>query len=281
MKKNALIAIILAFSLFSCEEQQPTPSKTQPENTSKSIPEKVVQKFENKGHELVYNMVQKTGDYNKFLEKKDVIYTYTYQTPDNKTDISLEKYIFDGELSSGTYKKHERTFANLEGSVEQGYDGNEFWLKHNGELLNDEKLLQRVAFSRPTNFYWFAMLPKLLDPGLHYEHLEEKTIDNVKYDVVKVTFETTEDKPKDIYQVYINKETNLVDQFLFTVADFGRMEPLLMKVEYETIEGILIPTKRKYKASDWEATESNDPWVNVNWTDIKFNNKLTIADFQS
>ena len=44
---------------------------------------------------------------------------------------------------------------------------------------------------------------------------------------------------------------------------------------------MLIPTKRKYKASDWEATESNDPWVNVNWTDIKFNNNLTIADFQS
>ncbi len=46
-------------------------------------------------------MVQKVGDCGKIYNKKSVEYTYTYQTPDNKTDISTEKYIFEGELSYG------------------------------------------------------------------------------------------------------------------------------------------------------------------------------------
>lgn len=237
--------------------------------------------FQNKGHELVYTMVEKVGDYNKLLENKDVSYTYTYQTPDGKTDISNERYIFAGELSYGRYEKHERTLPQLEGIIEQGFDGKEYWLKHNGESLTDESFLKRVAFNRPTNFYWFTMMQKLLDPGLNYEHLGEKTIGDQDYDIIKVTFSSEGDKPTDIYQLYINKKTSLVDQFLFTVADFGKMEtPNLMKLEYEEINGFLIPTKRLYKQSTWDAEETDKPWIKVNWSDIKFNVKLTKEDFK-
>lgn len=277
MKINLLAIVIVGFSIVACKNEQKPTEKVQQEKQTK---ENVQQKFQNKAHELVYNMVQKVGNYNKFLEKKDVIYTYTYTTPDGKTDMSTEKYIFNGELSYGDYKKHERTLASLEGLMEQGYDGNEHWLKSNGAIVNDEELLEMVAFNRPTNFYWFAMMPKLLDPGLNYEYLEEKNINNRIYEVVKVSFESKDNKPKDIYQLYINKETNLVDQFLFTVMDFGKTEPLLMKVEYENIEGLLMPTKRKYKGSNWNAEVTDNPWTLVNWTDIKFDNKLTKADFE-
>lgn len=275
MKINLLTIVILGLSVVSCKNE-PTEKANQKDQTK----EEVQQKFQNKAHELVYDMVQKVGDYSKFLEKEDVIYTYTYTTPDGKTDISTEKYMFNGELSYGAYKKHERTFSNLDGLIEQGYDGDEYWLKNNETVINDEKLLKRVAFNRPTNFYWFAMMPKLLDPGLNYEYIEEKNINGTKYNVVKITFEIKDKAPKDIYQLYINKETKLVDQFLFTVMDFGKSEPLLMKVQYENIEGLLLPTKRKYKGSNWDAEVTDDPWTIVNWTDIKFGNKLTKADFK-
>ena len=233
--------------------------------------------FKNKAHELVYNMVQKVGTYQDLLNKKDVVYTYTYKTPDGKTDISTEKYLFDGELSYGKYTQHERTFPKISGAIEQGYDGKEYWLKSEDSVYTDEKSLKIVAFKRPTNFYWFAMFQKLLDPGLNYEHKGERSIDNNSYDVINVSF--TSDKPTDIYQVFINKKTGLVDQFLFTVADFGKMDARIMKVEYEKIDGLLIPTKRKYKKSDWNATIDDKPWITVNWTDIKFNNGFTKDDF--
>ena len=270
MKFNLLIIIVLSSLLVACNNNKPTNAK-----------ENVTQKFQNKGHELVYEMVQKVGDYSKLRDKQNVIYTYTYQTPDGKTDISTEKYIFEGELSYGAYNRHERTFVQLEGLIEQGFDGSEYWLKHNGQVLNDEKLLKRVAFNRPTNFYWFAMMQKLLDPGLNYEHIGQTSIDGKDYDIVKVTFSSQNGKPTDIYQLYINKKTSLVDQFLFTVADFGKMEtPNLMKLEYEEIDGMLIPTKRLYKKSTWNADVSEEPWIKVTWSDIKFNNDLTKDFFQ-
>lgn len=277
MKVNLVAIVILVFLITSCKnEQKSTDEKSQ----EKQIKEEVQQKFQNKGHELVHTMVKKVGDYSKFLNKEDVIYTYTYKTPDGKTDISTEKYMFNGELSYGAYETHERTLSNLEGFMEQGYDGNEYWLKIDGTIIKDEASLEKVAFNRPTNFYWFAMMPKLLDPGLRYEYLGEEVMDEPKFDVVKVSFESKDDKPKDIYQVYINKETQLVDQFLFTVMDYGKTEPFLMKVEYENVEGLLIPTKRKYKASNWDAEVTDEEWTLVNWTDIKFNNGLTKADFK-
>ena len=137
-----------------------------------------------------------------------------------------------------------------------------------------------MAFKRPTNFYWFAMFQKLLDPGLNYAYVKEEKINDTLYDVVKIGFSAS-DKPTDIYQVYINKQTNMVDQFLFTVADFGKMDtPLLMQVDYEKIDNLHIPTKRKYKQSNWDAEVTDKPWVEVNWTNIKFNNGLAEADFK-
>jgi len=121
MKTKLFLCGLLSSLLFiSCKE---------PLKETKVVQVKQ-QNFQNKGHELVYNMVQKVGDYHKLSEKKDVVYTYTYQTPDGKTDISTEKYIFDGEISYGRYDKHQRVFADLEGTIEQCYDGKEFWLKH-------------------------------------------------------------------------------------------------------------------------------------------------------
>ncbi len=274
MKTFFLTTIVLGCLMVSCtsaDQVDQASEVSQEENTTIA--------FQNEGHKLVYDMVQKVGTYSDFLDRKNVIYTYTYQTPDGKADISTEKYIFNGELSYGAYNQHERTFPQLEGPIEQGFDGSEYWLKHNGESLTEEALLKRVAFNRPTNFYWFAMMQKLLDPGLNYEHLGEKSMDGTNYDIVKVSFQTKDDKPTDIYQLYINKETSLVDQFLFTVADFGVMDtPNLMKLQYEEVDGLLIPTKRQYKRSNWDADVSEEPWINVTWSNIKFNNELTKED---
>jgi len=270
MKFDILIIPILGILIWSCKD------KSDIKASPVTIPS-----FQNKGHELVDKMVQKVGNYSTLKKRKDVVYTYTYETPDGKTDISTEKYIFDGELSYGLYHQHQRSLPDLEGPIEQGYDGNEFWLRHNGKIINDTTHLKRVAFNRPTNFYWFTMFQKLLDPGLNYEYMGEKKINDIAYDMVKITFNSKNETPTDIYQLYINKNTSLVDQFLFTVADFGVMEtPNLMKLQYEKIDGMLLPTKRYYKKSNWNADISEKPWIYVNWTHIEFNANLSIDDFK-
>lgn len=271
-----ILTIVLSFllTMISCN------NTSEKEVKEVIVQEKATINFQNKGHELVYDMIEKVGDYQKLRSKNDVVYTYTYTTPDGKTDISTEKYIFDGELSYGEYKQHQRTLPQLEGTMEQGYDGKSYWLKANGVLVNDTTALKRVMFSRPTNFYWFTMFQKLLDPGLRYEYLGEKEMDNKNFDIVKVSFESKNGKPSDIYQIYINKETGIVDQFLFTVVDFGVIEkPLLMQMEYEELDGFLIPSKRKYKKSTWDSEVTEAPWTLVDWSDIRFDNNLKKEEF--
>ncbi|MDO6437829.1 hypothetical protein Q4534_10440 [Cyclobacterium sp. 1_MG-2023] len=266
MKLNLQTLLIITVLFMSCKEQKGSDEKTS---------------FQNKGHQLVYEMVQTVGDYSKLAEKKDVVYTYKYQTPDGKTDLSTEKYIFDGELSYGAYKQHERTLPEYEGLIEQGYDGKAYWLRHKGNYIDDPVSLKRVKFNRPTNFYWFTMFQKLLDPGLTYEYLGEKSIEEKRYDIVKISFDSINEKPTDIYQIYINKDTKLVDQFLFTVAEVGVIDqPLLMKLEYEEIDGLLIPTQRIYKGSNWEAEVTDAPWIKVTWSNIQFNNGLSRTIFE-
>lgn len=260
--------LLIGVFLWSCQGKA----------TKEEAPEQTVT-FQNKGHELVYQMTQKVGSYQDLLNLKDVVYTYTYQTADQKEDISIEKYIFDGEWSYGRYEKHERTLSDMEGTIEQGYNGETFWLKEDGERVEDEAAMKRVIFNRKTNFYWFAMFQKMLDPGLKYTYMDEATVDGQVYDIVEVSFDT--EQPSDLYRLYINQETLLVDQFLFTVVDFNMVDtPLLMKVTYENVDGILIPTQRKYTKANWDGENLTDSWTQVQWTNIKFNNNLSKQLFE-
>lgn len=270
MKIDIKIFFIILIFAISCNTK----------NNEKEVSKTIVE-HNKKGLKLVAQLVEKVGSYKDLLNKNDVIYTYTYTTPDGKADVSTEKYLFDGELSYGKYEKHERTLTNLVGTIEQGFDGAEFWLKNEGEIIRDSIALNRVKFNRPTNFYWFTMFQKLLDPNLIYEYLGEQIINKISYDIVRISFESKDENPTDIYQIYINKETQLVDQFLFTVADFGVIqEPYIMQMEYEKVDGMLIPSKRKYKKSTWDAIITQEPWITVDWTDISFNNGLTESDFK-
>lgn len=271
----SLITVIFLVLFSSCKHE------SSEKNTSSEVEVRNPKNFINKGHKLVYELIATVGTYEQLRAKHDVVYTYTYMTPDNKSDVSTEKYIFANELSYGAYGKHERTLPGLAGVLEQGYDGKEYWLKADGNIVNDVDALKRVQFNRPTNFYWFTMFQKLLDPGLHYTYLGEQKVDDQIYDIVKITFELDNDKPTDIYQLYINSETGLVDQFLFTVADFGVIDtPYLMQLDYEEIDGFLIPTQRKYKTSNWNADVSTAPWTRVTWSDIRFDTGLSETDFK-
>ncbi len=272
---KSIMVIIFSMLLTACGNKE---AKTK--ETTKTV-EVQMPEFQNKGHELVYKMIQEAGSYKDLLNLKDIVFNYTYRTPDQKEDISIESYIFDGELSHATYLKHERTLPDLKGKMQQGFNGKDFWLKIDGQEITDSTAIASVTFTRKTNFYWFAMMQKLLDPGINYEYLGQDNIEDKLYDIVKITYSTAEDVASDTYQLYINPETHLVDQFLFTVVSKNVTDPLLMRVEYENVDGILLTTYRKYTKSDWEANVINEAWVEEITKDIKFNQNLDRALFNN
>jgi hypothetical protein len=125
------------------------------------------------------------------------------------------------------------------------------------------------------------MMQKLLDPNIIYEYLEKEKIDDTLDDIVKMTFATTNVSATDTYKLYINPKTHLVDQFLFTVVSKKVTDPILMRVKYEKVEGILLTTYRKYTKSDWNANVLQDAWVEELTKDIKFNQKLDKSLFDN
>lgn len=72
-----------------------------------------------------------------------------------------------------------------------------------------------------------------------------------------------------------------MDQFLFTVMDFGREEPLLMKVDYVEAEGLMLPAMRRYAPSNWEGEVADDAaWVLEICEEIRFDNGFRKSLFE-
>ena len=231
---------------------------------------------------LVERMVAEVGGIERLNSLKDVEYTYTYHDlTEDKKDVSVERYIFDGELSWARYEVHEKyVVPHLQGAIIQGYNGRESWMTINGELAEDPQLMKLCDFLRKANYYWFTMMFKLLDPGMQYKYTGTRTVDTIEYDLVEINFGEGVGDVQDSYLLYINPDTKLVDQFLFTVRDFGIEEPFLMKVEYDEVEGLRLPARRKAVAADWEGVPKNDNWVSLIFTNIKFNNGFSRSMFE-
>lgn len=231
--------------------------------------------------QLIVEVVSRTGSYEKLSSLVDVAYTYT--TSDSATgaqDISKERYIFNGELSWAKYVRHEmHVFPDKKGEIIQGYNGKESWITIDGKLIDDPMAIKLSDFLRKTNFYWFAMMQKLLDPGINYSYEGTKLVNGINYELVKITFETGVGDVSDTYLLYINPNTKLVDQFLFTVMDFNITDPYLMLVEYEQMDGIKLPVKRKLIKSNWNGDLLEDNWMLEIMSDIKFDNGFKKEDF--
>ena len=231
---------------------------------------------------LIEGVVQAVGGKDKFYALKDVEYQYTYlDHSDSKRDVSIERYVFDGELSWGQYTVREKyAFPQLEGEIISGYNGKESWATLNGQLITDPQAYKLIDFTRKTSYYWFAMMYKLLDPGMTYTYKGTRTVSGIDYDVVEISFEPGIGDVQDTYVLYINPQTHLVDQFLFTVLDFGVSDPLLMKVEYEEVAGLKLPTRKKFAPADWEGNIKQDVWVDEISENIKFNNGFSRDIFE-
>ena len=224
-----------------------------------------------KARALVEQMVKAVGGRERLRRLRDVQYTYAYRLPDGKEDVSIERYVFDGELSWARYTKREAVvLPQLEGEMIQGFDGQSSWMIVAGKRVRDPKLLKMADFLRKTNYYWLTMMFKLLDPGVHHSYQGEATLDGRRFHVVKIGFSRGVGDVQDTYVLYINPETKLVDQFLFTVLDFGIKEPNLMRVRYETIEGLKLPTYREYARATWDGKVLEPKWTKEISTKFRF-----------
>lgn len=220
------------------------------------------------------------GGWDDLYDKKDVQYTYTYLMGDGKKDISTERYIFDSEASYGKYSTNEvNAMPGTEGEVVQFYDGAKAMAMVDGKVIDDPAATGGADFLRRANHFWFVMPYKLADKGNIFKSLGKEDYNGISYDKLEVTYDpaVTGKEQNDIYILYINPETKLIDRFFFSLPAMGVNVPAIAaNYTYEDVNGQKVATKRAYfmPNAKGEYDEAN-PSIAQTLENIKFNNGFT------
>lgn len=239
------------------------------------------QNSDEKSTELLNALVSVNGGYQKLATKKDVQFHYVYDNFAKGKDVSTERHIFDGEHSWASYEQHDlNVMPGQRGIALQSYVDSKPALTLNGKKITETKAIGGTVFLRKVNFYWFTMMYKLQDPGTNYKYLGTEKVGDITYDKVSLKYdaEVTKKEKNDEYILYFNPKTHLIDQFLFSLPDWGIEKPILkMTLSYENVDGILISTIRKgFKPKKKGGFE---PIGVYTFSQIKFNNNFKKEDF--
>ncbi|MEM7573070.1 MAG: hypothetical protein AAF433_09225 [Bacteroidota bacterium] len=245
---RALFLLFLITSLTACTSEPTVDDK-------QSVEEEVV----DPALEWIDGMLEAMGGLEQYQALEDVTYTYARQTADGLERLSEEIYHYPSEWSYGRYFESRNPANDQEtGELTQYFAHDSTWVTFNGVLVDDPAQQQRARFVRKTNFYWLNMFFKLRDPGLTYELGEERELYGQTYQTLSVSFEEGVGDAKDIYLLYLNTETKLVDYFLYTVMEFDHPDPSMMKIDYAEVGGLLWPVRRAAVSSNWEGELPED-----------------------
>lgn len=121
----------------------------------------------------------------------------------------------------------------------------------NGEEVADPKDLVTFGYRRFINdTYWLLMGFKSFDPGVSREYAGEKTdACGHKYDVVRFSFDKVGLTPGDVYWMWVNRDTGLVDEWHMKLeGSKPEDEPsAVLFHDYRRFGGLLISTRREMK----------------------------------
>lgn len=230
---------------------------------------------------LLDALVAENGGYHTLAAKKDVQFHYVYDNFEKGKDVSTERHIFNGEHSWASYEQHDlNVMPGIKGMAIQSYVDSKPALILDGKAITNEKAIDGTVFLRKVNFYWFTMMYKLKDPGTNYKYLGTEQVGDITYDKVSLIYDAdiTKKEKNDEYILFFNPDTHLVDQFYFSLPDWGIEKPILkMTLTYEEVDGILVSTIRK----GFMPSETGDyvPIGVYTFSDIKFNNGFKKEDF--
>lgn len=269
--KSFLIALLILTNLIACRQVDKQVIKEEKE-------EKRQIDYTNPSS-ILTALEAAHGGWNHMRSKNDVEYHYEYTVPEGEADISTERYIFDDEISFGYYTMHEiNTMPTEKGIVTHLFDGEKTTITLNENTIKKERTIAIAEFVRRANYFWFVMPYKLNDPGTISKYLGTEVYNDITYTKLEVTYDakTTGKAENDIYILYVNPETKLIDRFYFSLPFAGIKAPVIMAdYEYESIEGQKLATKRNYYLPKVDGTYDTVPGILQKLSKIKFNNGFT------
>lgn len=268
--KPIVVATVTLLNLTACKENKPqiTEDKETAQKIDLTTPSVLLAAI-NKAH----------GGWNHIQSKKDIEYHYEYTVPEGQADISTERYIFENEISFGHYTRHEiNTLPTEKGIVTHLFDGDKTKVTLNGNIIEKERTLAIAEFVRRANYFWLVMPYKLNDPGSIAKYLGTEVHNDISYYKLEVTYDAdvTGKEKNDIYILYVNPDTYLIDRFYFSLPFLGINAPVILaEYTYETVEEQKLATNRIYFLPDAEGTYGKSPSITQTLSQITFNNGFT------
>ncbi|TRX59067.1 hypothetical protein FNH22_11100 [Fulvivirga sp. M361] len=278
---SAILLTTMSLLTSSCSDK-PTSEAVTEEKEPEVVTEEV--KYDvNDVSSIIKAVEMAAGSWDKLWEQKDVEFNYQYLQADGKKDISVERYIFDNEASWARYTTHEvNVMPDAEGEVIQSFNGESASASMDGKIMEDPAAVGLADFLRRANYFWFTMNFKLGNPGTRHEYMGQETVNGKTYDKVSVSYhaEAVGKPQNDVYIVYVNPETKLIDRFLFSLPAFGVNDPvLLMEVGYSDINGLKLPTNRNVYMPNEQGEYPETPSLRQISENVKFNNGFSTEDF--
>jgi hypothetical protein len=119
----------------------------------------------------------------------------------------------------------------------------------NGQAVADPAELLKFGYGRFINdTYWLLMGFKSFDPGVTRAYEGEKTNDcGAVYDVVRFSFQDVGLTPGDVYWMWVNRRTGLVDQWHMKLEGSKPEDApsVVMFRDYRRVGGLLVSTRRE------------------------------------
>lgn len=269
-RKALILATVILLNLTACNEKKR-------QITEEKV---IVPKIDLTDPSVLLAAIEKAhGGWNHLRSKNDVEYHYEYTVPEGKADISTERYIFDDEISFGHYTRHEiNTLPTENGIVTHLFDGEKTKITLNGDTIEKERTIAIAEFVRRANYFWFVMPYKLNDPGTISKYLGTEVHNDITYAKLEVTYDAaaTGKAENDIYILYVNPDTHLIDRFYFSLPFVGMNAPVILAdYTYEMVEGQKLATNRIYFLPDAKGAYGETPSITQTLSQIKFNNRFT------
>lgn len=149
-----------------------------------------------------------------------------------------------------------------------GFDGANVWVSPVADAYPGNPL-----FAKGLDFYFFAMPFVLADPGTIRESLGLTNFNGASYETMKISFEAgTGDSPDDYYIAHFDPATHQLRYLLYTVTFMSQTpnEQYYARAydAWESIDGLLLPTKMTSYAWDSETRTTGETYREVFFSDI-------------
>jgi hypothetical protein len=234
MRKTKLLVVVMlsAIALTSCRSESSRELKDGfADPRALEIAEKIVKAL---GGAENFNAV-------RYLSFHYVVMRDTVRTSDWRHD--WDRFAGDYRLEGKNDKGEELlVFFNVNNRRGEAFK--------NGLVMEGEELasLLEFAYGRFINdAYWLLMPYKLRDPGVMLTFDGEQTIDNQKYEIIKLTFVPSAGlTPQNVYRVFVDPATSQIHRWEYFQEEGKEPRPALWR-DWRSFDGITLAEERIFE----------------------------------